>query len=98
MNSYNENLRSTVISSLQRQELEQKKEKAKKNASMFTLYYAEGATITALEKLQAANNVLGTKTDAKKQAVISSNISNNLLSSATQANQYLKQSVSNTAV
>ncbi|HWY37765.1 MAG TPA: hypothetical protein VNY73_04355 [Bacteroidia bacterium] len=98
MNSYNENLRSTVISSLQSQELEQKKEKAKKNASMFTLYYAEGATITALEKLQAANNVLGTKTDAKKQAVISSNISNNLLSSATQANQYLKQSVSNTAV
>jgi hypothetical protein len=98
MNSYHENLRATVVTSLRSQDLEQKKMKSKLNASMFTLYYAEGAAITADEKLEQAQSELNFKAMVKEQAVKNSNSSNNLLSSANQANQYLKQSTSNTAV
>ncbi len=98
MSSYNDNLHSSVVDSLQTQELDLKKVKAARNASMFTLYYAEGATITASEQLAKATIKLGDKTDVKNQAVADSNISNNLLKSSTQADQYVKQSVTNASV
>ncbi|MDP9047216.1 MAG: hypothetical protein M3N14_03710, partial [Bacteroidota bacterium] len=98
MNTYNENLRTSVVASLQSQELAQKTVSAALNAAMFTLYYAEGATITANEKFTLAKEELAEKTSVKLQAVATSNISNNQLLSATQASQYAKQSVTNTAV
>src|SRR5471030_1749589 len=98
MNSYKENLRSTVIASLQSQELERKNIQAQMNASMFTLYYAGGATITALEHCEQANDTLIKSKELKTQAVIAGGISNNQLASSTEANQYVKQSVTNTAV
>jgi hypothetical protein len=98
MSSYNENLHSNVIASLQTQELELKKIEAKKNATMFSLYYAEGATLKASEELENTAVVWKNKTDVKTQAVASSNISNNLLDSANQASVYVKQSVTNSAV
>jgi len=98
MNSYNENLHSTVVASLQNVELERKVLKSQVNASMFTLYHAEGALITAEEQLTAAKSTLDFKTKVKEQAVNDSNISTNLLASANQANQYLNQSITNTAV
>lgn len=98
MSSYNENLHSSVVASLQAQELELKQLKAQKNAAMFTLYYAQGATITANEQLTNAKSLLRNKTRVKQQAVMNSNISNNLLNTANQTVQYLKQSTSNTAV
>lgn len=98
MSSYNENLRSNVLASLQAQELELKKVKAKKNASMFTLYYAEGATLKASEQLESTEALWKNKMAAKSQAVDNSNISNNLLDSATQANLYVKQSITNSSV
>jgi len=98
MNTYNENLQNTVLASLQSQELDQKGLKAQFNASTFTLYYAQGATITASENLETAKEDLKFKSAVKHEAVKSTNISNNLLNSATQANQYLSQSASNTAV
>ncbi|HET6991709.1 MAG TPA: hypothetical protein VFJ43_10315, partial [Bacteroidia bacterium] len=98
MNSYNDNLHSAVVTSLQTQELNQKQLKSDWNASMFTLYHAEGATITAEEKLITDTGTLEQKTAVYQQAVANSNISINLLSSATQANSYLGQSVTNTAV
>jgi hypothetical protein len=98
MNTYNENLHATVVASLQSQYLDQKNLQSQVNASMFTLYHAEGATITANEKLETAKADTSFKELVKKQAVINNNISNNLLASATQTNQYLKQSITNTAV
>ena len=98
MNTYNENLHATVVTSLQNVELEQKVLKSQVNASMFTLYHAEGALITAEEQLAAAKVSLDFKKDVKEQAVNDSNVSTNLLASATQANQYLNQSITNTAV
>lgn len=98
MNTYNENLRSAVVTSLQNQDLEQKNLDSKLTASMFTLYHAEGATITAYEKLTNAKKDLKFKTQVKALAVSNSNIANNELASATQASALMKQSVSNTAV
>jgi hypothetical protein len=98
MNSYNDNLHTAVVTSLQTQELNRKQLKSDWNAAMFTLYHAEGATITAEEKLITDTTTLEQKTAVYQQAVANSNISINLLSSATQANSYLSQSVTNTAV
>ena len=98
MSSYNENLRSNVVASLQTQELDLTKVKSQKNASMFTLYYNEGATLKAGEQLEYTAGVLVNKAEVKTQAVANSNISNNLLGSANQANLYVKQSITNSAV
>ncbi len=98
MNSYNENLNSVVVTSLQSQSLDEKSIFSKLNASMFTLYYAEGAVITAEEKLIEDSIDLQTKKEVMQQAVKNTNLSNNLLASSTQANQYYKQSINNMAV
>jgi hypothetical protein len=91
-------LQSAVVSSLLSQQLEQKQIEGEWNASMFTLYHAQGATITANEKLEQDNKDLKQKTEIKNAAVNNNNECVNLLSSSTQAQQYLKQSVTNTAV
>lgn len=98
MNTYNENLHAGIINSLQAQQLNQKKLGSSLNASMFTLYYAEGATITATENLNIANQTRTKKKAVEAQAVADSNLCTNLVASATQANKYFKQLVSNAAV
>jgi len=98
MNTYNENLQATVVASLQAQYLDEQNLKSQVNAAMFTLYHAEGATITAEQKLEEAKADAAFKEKVKTQAVKNTSISNNLLASATQANQYLKQSITNTSV
>ena len=54
MSSYNENLHSTVVASLSDQEAEVQNIEAQRDASMFTLYYAQGARITASGQLDLA--------------------------------------------
>ncbi|MCH9660700.1 MAG: hypothetical protein K0U54_07290, partial [Bacteroidetes bacterium] len=98
MNTYDDNLHSTVVSSLTAQELEIKKINAQLTASMFKLYYAEGSRITASDKLEKAKKDLKKKTAVKKQAVKNSNISTNMLMSATQSKAYVDQSTTNSAV
>jgi len=97
MNSYNENLQNTVSATLQNQNLNLKGLKSQYKASMYSLYYAEDATITAEEKLNAADTDLGDKAKVKEQAVRNMSISANQLNSSTQANQYNGQSVTNMA-
>lgn len=98
MNSYNDNLNSVVVASLQAQELENKQLNSQRIASMFTLYHAEGATINAYEKLEADEKTLKAKGVVLDQAVQNQNISTNLLASATQEAAYVAQSVTNTSV
>lgn len=98
MNSYNDNLNSVVVSSLQAQELENKQLNSERIAAMFTLYHAEGATIYAYEKLEADQGALETKGKVLEQAVENTNLCTNLLASATQASAYVAQAVTNTSV
>lgn len=98
MNSYNENLHSTVVSTLQAQELEQTTMKASLDASMFTLYYAGGARINASEQLRTAQADYLHQQKLQEQAVTNNNISINLLAAANQEKKYVAQSVTNTSV
>ena len=98
MNTYDDNLHSAVVTSLSSQELEQKKINAQLTASMFTLYYAEGARITAAEKLEQSQTELVEKAQVKEQAVINANISTNMLMSADQSKSFVDQAVTSTAV
>ncbi|MEO6521392.1 MAG: hypothetical protein ABIN91_06940 [Mucilaginibacter sp.] len=98
MNSYTDNLHATVVNALEMQNLEVKNLVAKANASLFSLYHDQGATITAGQKLVSAKAGLVFRQAVSNQAVTVSNIANNQLASATQANQYVKQSVTNAAV
>ena len=48
MNSYNENLHSEIVTSLNNQEIELKKLKGQFDASLLSLYYAEAVSYTHL--------------------------------------------------
>ncbi|HEU4717364.1 MAG TPA: hypothetical protein VFU15_06015, partial [Bacteroidia bacterium] len=98
MNSYNDNLHNTIVSSLLNQELEKKQIYSQANAAMFSLYHAEAATITAQSKLTTATEDQTAKQAVNDQSVDATNISNNLVSAADQSNTYLKQAVTNTSV
>lgn len=98
MNTYNDNLRASVVDSLGQQELEQKSMESKLNASKFTLYYAQGGKITDAEKLAAAEKEAKQKSKVKKQAVENSNISTNVLMSAEQQKSFTDLSITNASV
>lgn len=98
MNSYSENLHSSVLASLESQETNKKKLDSQLNSSMFTLYYAEGAEIIANDKLASATKKYNKSQKVKEQAVVNKNISTNIVMSSTQQNSYTSQSVSNLAV
>lgn len=98
MNTYNENLHSSVLTSLESQQLGKKQLDSQLNASMFTLYYAEGAEIVANEKLDATTKMYEDKQHINSVAVKNKNMSDNLLLSANQQKTYTSQSVNNVAV
>ena len=59
MNTYNQNLSTTVNDSLTALELEQKKTQSEFVSSELTLYHAEGARITAQDKLNKIEDEYG---------------------------------------
>lgn len=98
MNSYNENLHSEIVTSLNNQEIELKKLKGQFDASLLSLYYAEGSRITAAEKLAMASDEYASFEDISEQAVIDSDVSTNVLQSATKSKELVANTVTNTAV
>lgn len=98
MNSYNENLHSSVLSSLESQEMTKKQLSSQLNTSMFTLYYAEGAEIIAQEKLDATAKMYKEKQHINDVVVMNKNMADNLLLSANQQKTYVTQAVTNMAV
>lgn len=97
MNSYNESLQNTVAATLQSQNLDLRSLESQNKSAMYTLYYAEGATLTAEEKLGVAITDMDNKATVKDQAVRNMGISANQLNSSTQASQYNGQAVTNMA-
>jgi hypothetical protein len=98
MNSYNENLHSSVLSSLESQEMTKKQLSSQLNNSMFTLYYAEGAEIVAQEKLDATTKMYREQQHTNNVVVKNKNMADNLLLSANQQKTYVTQAVTNMAV
>jgi len=98
MSSYNENLHSSVISSLNTQELELQSVEGKLEASMLSLYYAQGARITTAEEVEITTAKYAFEKKIHEEAIIDSDVSTNVLKSANNAKEYSAKSVSNTAV
>ena len=98
MNFYNENLHSSVVSSLNAQELELQKVKAQQEASMFSLYYSESERITMAEKIEVTNRKYLFEQEVHEQAITDSDLSTNVLASANNIKTYTAKSVTNTAV
>jgi hypothetical protein len=98
MNAYNEDLHNQVVNVLQNQALSRKNLAAQGDAAMFTLYDAQGARLSAAAVLQAARDEQVVAESIKEPAAGSNIDLNNLLLSAGAANNYLRQSVKNTAI
>lgn len=98
MNSYNEDLQSEVSYILQNQQRETENLTSISNAQLLTLYYASGAVISTASVLQAQKEKQAFAALIMKQTTESNAICNNLMISAAQSAQYLKQSTSNTAL
>ncbi|MCH2193463.1 hypothetical protein [Kordia sp.] len=98
MSSYNDNLHSSVVTSLDAQELELQNVEANLEASMFSLYYAQCARITTAEELEVTTAKYAYQKKVYEQAIIDSDLSTNVLQSANNAKDYTDKSVSNTAV
>lgn len=98
MNRYKDNLRTTVLSVLEEQELEQKKLGAQRNAALFHHYYTQGERIVALDKLEISHQELVSKEKINEQAVNIISISNKLLDFAEQEKRCVEQAVTDTSV
>lgn len=98
MSSYNDNLHSSVVSSLNTQELELQNVEGKLEASMLSLYYAQGARITTAEEVETTTAKYAFEKKVHEQAIIDSDVSTNVLESTNNAKDYTAKSVTNTAV
>ncbi len=98
MNTYTYNLRLAVITSLQKVDLDQKNLFSQLNASKITLQYAGEATLAANKNHKASTSEMDFKELIKKQAILNNDLSKNLVVSAAQADQYVKQSITQTAL
>jgi len=97
MNTYNENLQQTVVNTLSALALNQSNLDSLKTVAEYTLYYAQGAEITARDKLEATEDDVTTWQNINNQSLINANQVFNLLTSATEANTDVAVSITNTA-
>lgn len=97
MNTYNENLQQTVVNTLSALALNQSNLDSLTTAAEYTLYYAQGAEITARDKLEGTEDDITTWHNINNQSLINANQVFNLLTSATEANTDVAVSITNTA-
>ena len=98
MNSYNENLHNSIVSSLNEQEIELVNRKAQLNASLFSLYYAQGALFTADSNKNLANALYAQAVEIEKEAINNRDVSNSLLATAQLLNTNVTTAMSNAAL
>lgn len=97
MNTYNDNLHSSVVKSLNSQEAEIQSVQAELDASIYSLYYAQGAKITGEEQLAEALAEYNFQAKIKKQAVDCNSLAVNVNTIALDQKKYTAASVTNTA-
>ncbi len=98
MNTYNENLRNSVVSTLNEQEVNVQKISSSRNASMISLYYSQSSRITAGEKVGEVLKDYNYQSTMHIEAVNNNNIAINVVDAAKQEKEYVEQAVSNVAV
>lgn len=97
MNTYNENLQQSVTSTLSAITAEQTKLDSAKTTAEYNLYYAQGAELTARDKLEATTVTSEYYHTVNAQGVTNDSQAINLLASATSANTNVQASVTNVA-
>jgi hypothetical protein len=97
MNSYNDNLHNSVVSSLSEQEIALQSITGQYNAAEDTLYYRQGNRVTTYEKLQLATLTQKFYQEAREKTVENSNFSINVQEAADKSKSYLNKTVSNTS-
>lgn len=97
MNTYSENLRQTVVDTLSSLSTLQGSVDSSQVAAEYTLYHAQGAEITARDKVGKTDDEVKTWHHINEQSLIDENKVYNLLATATEANTDVTASVTNTA-
>ena len=98
MNTYNDNLRTNVVSSLSDQETEIIQAKGALDAQEISLYYAQGQRISASEKLGLTHKSYEAQQKIQAAIVNNNDLAINLNDAATQEKKYVDQSVTNVAI
>lgn len=97
MDSYEESLQSTISKGLTAAETEKAKLDAQENAAEQTLFYAQGASITAQEKLDAVTKDYNTALAINNAGVDNDNLATNLNATTIEANKKTASAVTNMA-
>ncbi len=97
MSTYNDNLRTTVKTTLTGINAEEQKRDSSLTVANYNLYYAVGNQIRAEDKRDKANDNYNQTWGINHQGVNCSNRANNLLTTATNANDNITATVTNTA-
>ncbi|NOQ72950.1 MAG: hypothetical protein GQ574_13155 [Crocinitomix sp.] len=98
MNTYNENLRTSIVNSLDEQAASLQKTHSALGAQEISLYYAQGALITANDKFDATLKVYEHQQDTLGSVNENNNSVINVVDAATQEKSCVDQAVKNTAV
>ncbi|WOY00699.1 hypothetical protein OGM22_02340 [Dickeya fangzhongdai] len=97
MNSYRENLQDTVGNSLSALYTQQQQLQSQLYSAQYSLYYAQGAQLNAIENLTATGAQLLASQVISEQGVKNDNLLTNLLSSSTQIQTATATTVTNSA-
>lgn len=97
MNTYEENLKSTAIATLGALAAEQDRLDSTQTAEHYNLYYAQGAQLTALDKVGATKHTLKLAGAINTECLSNDNAAVNLLATATMANGTVTTSNTNMA-
>lgn len=98
MNTYNDNLRNSVVNSLKSQLTSLNEAEAVLSASTYKLFFAEGAKIKAKQKLHDDHEIYKFQQQLKEQAVLNNNLAVNVDSTAQNQKAHTALSVTNTSV
>ncbi|SJZ87249.1 hypothetical protein [Sediminibacterium ginsengisoli] len=92
MSNYTQNFRNTIISCIEKAQLEDDTAKAANDAAMLTLYHAREAAVAIALQLAQTQEGLSEKKRVREQTAISTNASNAVAESAGHASLCIKQS------
>ncbi|MFT5822740.1 MAG: hypothetical protein ACI8ZM_003997 [Crocinitomix sp.] len=98
MNTYNENLRTSIVNSLDEQAASLQKTHSALGAQEISLYYSQGALISANDKFDDTLQMYEIQQDILASVNENNNSAINVVDAATQEKTYVDQAVNNSAV
>ncbi|PCK08968.1 MAG: hypothetical protein COA42_06415 [Alteromonadaceae bacterium] len=97
MNNYSDNLKATVDETLNALSAEKSKIASEQTTSQYNLYYAQGAELTARDKLSSTDDKAKTYCVINAQGVFTDNQATNLVSAVTETDTTVSTAITNVA-